>query len=243
MTTTPATDAATERYLQATPLLDIDHPSIRRLVDDRGWEQLPEFERIGAVYRFVRDEIAFGYNAGDDLPASAVLADGCGQCNTKATLLMALLRGAGVPCRFHGAAIDKELQHGVVTGLLYRVAPQEILHSWVEVRYDGRWVRLEGVIIDSRYLDGLRDRFPDRRADFLGFGVGTMSMANPPIDWRGDDTEIQMTGLSAGYGVFDDPDGFYTRVGTNLRGLRKALFRLVVRKRMNAMVCSIRRFC
>ncbi|MDP2808518.1 MAG: hypothetical protein Q8O34_00025 [Rhodocyclaceae bacterium] len=32
-----------------------------------------EFERIGAIYRFVRDEIAFGYNQRDDLPASRIL--------------------------------------------------------------------------------------------------------------------------------------------------------------------------
>ena len=57
-------------------------------------------DRIGAAYAFVRDEIAFGYNLADDLPASRVLEDGLGQCNTKGTLFMALLRhpnGIGQP--------------------------------------------------------------------------------------------------------------------------------------------------
>jgi transglutaminase-like putative cysteine protease len=67
------------------------------------------------VYDFVRNEIAFGYNAGDELPASAVLADGIGQCNTKATLLMALMRAVGIACRFHGFTIDKPLQKGAIT--------------------------------------------------------------------------------------------------------------------------------
>ena len=31
----------------------------------RGWAALLLFERIGAVYAFVRGEIAFGYNAAD----------------------------------------------------------------------------------------------------------------------------------------------------------------------------------
>ena len=43
-----------------------------------GWPELKPDDRIGAVYDFVRNEIAFGYNEGDELPASRVLADGIG---------------------------------------------------------------------------------------------------------------------------------------------------------------------
>lgn len=65
--------------LAATVLLDTHHPAIEGLVADRGWRALPERERIGAIYDFVRNEIAFGYNPSDDLPASRVLADGIRQ--------------------------------------------------------------------------------------------------------------------------------------------------------------------
>ena len=73
-----------------------------------------------------------------------MLADGYGQCNTKTTLLMALLRGSGVGCRIHGATIDKELQHGVMVRPLYWFAPASIIHTWAEVLVGGRWVGLEG---------------------------------------------------------------------------------------------------
>lgn len=108
-----------------TALLDFTHPAIEGLVAARGWGALSEYERIGAVYDFVRDEIAFGYNESDDLPASRVLADGIGQCNTKGTLLMALLRAVGIPCRFHGFTIDKALQKGAITGVAYLLAPRQ----------------------------------------------------------------------------------------------------------------------
>ena len=36
-----------------------------------------------------------------------------------------------------------------MTGIVYRNAPQEILHSWVEVLLDGRWYELEGFILDK----------------------------------------------------------------------------------------------
>ena len=67
---------AMQSLLTATRLLDLDHPDIEALVARRGWRSLSPYDRIGAVYDFVRNEIAFGYNEGDELPASRVLADG-----------------------------------------------------------------------------------------------------------------------------------------------------------------------
>ena len=146
-----------ERYLATTKLLDFEHPRLQELVRERGWRSLDDAARIAAIYTFVRDEIPFGYNASDDIPASAVFADGYGQCNTKTTLLMALLRAVGIPARFHGATIHKRLQKGVVQGLLYRIAPENILHSWAEVNPPGfgggswpwkrGWSYAEGTVI------------------------------------------------------------------------------------------------
>lgn len=225
--------------LRDTPLLDYRHPDLDALVAARGWRELAPHDRIGAIYRFVRDEIAFGYNAADDLPASSVLADGYGQCNTKTTLLMALLRAAGVPCRFHGAAIRKELQRGVVEGLAYRLAPAEIIHSWAEVLVDGRWIELEGVILDAAYLDGLRACVAPS-GPLLGYGAGTEAIDAPAVEWTGDDTAIQKTGLARDFGAFDDPDAFYRARGANLGGLRGLVYRLVVRRRMNRRVEALR---
>ena len=90
-----------ERYLMETPMLDFSAPAIENLIERRGWRSLEEFERIQAIYNYVRDEILFGYNTDDGIPASKVLADGYGQCNTKGTLFMALLRGCDIPCRVH----------------------------------------------------------------------------------------------------------------------------------------------
>ena len=232
--------AADRDYLSETALLDYGHASLRELIHDRGWESLPTRQRIGAVYTFVRDDIPFGYNQTDPIPASRVLADGYGQCNTKTILLMALLRGVGIPCHFHGATIHKQLQKGVVTGLWYRLAPTNIIHSWVEVLVDGRWLALEGVILDTGYLDGLRAWVPDERGAFLGYGVGTDDLANPPIDWRGVDTAIQMTGVNGDLGCYDSPDVFYAEYGANLSGFKDWLYRHVVRQRMNRKVASIR---
>ncbi|HUH68330.1 MAG TPA: transglutaminase family protein [Mycobacterium sp.] len=229
-----------DRYLRATALLDVGDPRLQSLVDKRGWMQLPGRARIGAIYEFVRNEVPFGYNVSDDIPASAVLADGYGQCNTKTTLLMALLRASGIGCRFHGATIDKRLQRGVMAGLLYRLAPRSILHSWAEVFVDGRWVGLEGVILDDAYLEGIRTRTGQDGGAFLGYGVGTDDLANPPIEWTGTDTRIQATGVNQDFGVFDDPDAFYVAHGVNARGGKAWLYRHLMRNAMNRRVNMIR---
>ena len=113
-------------------------------------------KRTKAVYEFLRDEIRFGYNIDDRIPASRVLADGYGQCNTKGILFMALLRGVNIPCRVHGFTIDKKQQKGAMTGFVYQSAPREILHSWVEVFLEGAWYELEGFILDKWYLSQLQ---------------------------------------------------------------------------------------
>jgi len=225
--------------LRETALLDYSAPSIAALIERRGWRAPGTEARIRAAYEFVRDEIPFGYNAADDLPASQVLADGCGQCNTKGTLFMALLRALGVPCRLHGFTIDKRLQRGAVTGLFYALAPREILHSWVEVELGGRWINLEGFILDRPYLSALQARF-SCAGDFCGYGVATDDFRAPPVEWTGGDTYIQHKGIVRDLGVFDDPDAFYARHGTNLAGWKRRLFERVVRHAMNRNVARIR---
>ena len=84
------------QYLKETKMLDYSHKSIQKLIRERKWSGLPEKERVKEIYDFVKDEILFGYNTDDKIKASRVLKDGYGQCNTKGTLLMALLRACGI---------------------------------------------------------------------------------------------------------------------------------------------------
>lgn len=113
-----------KEYLLETPMLDFSAANLQKLIKDRQWKKADAYNRIKQIYHFVRDEILFGYNADDRMKASEILSDGYGQCNTKGTLFMALLRGVNVPCRVHGFTIDKKLQKGAMTGIVYRTAPQ-----------------------------------------------------------------------------------------------------------------------
>lgn len=225
--------------LAPTPMLDFRHQRIARLIDERRWRDLPKAERIGAAYEFVRNEIRFGYNDSDLLTASQVLADGYGQCNTKATLLMALLRALDIPCRLHGFTIDKALQRGIVPEAVYWLAPRDILHSWVEVEHEGRWINLEGFILDGPVLASLQAAFPGRTS-LCAYGAGTDCLPDPGVEWKGGDTYIQKTGINRDLGVFDSPDAFYGQHRQQLSGLRDLLYRRFVRHWMNRRVAGIR---
>lgn len=227
------------RYLVETPLLDFSAPSIRHLIETRGWRKLAVRERIGAAYDFVRNEIPFGYNASDALTASRILQDGYGQCNTKGTLLMALLRTLDVPCRFHGFTIDKGLQRGIVPELVYRLAPNDIIHSWIEVDFEKQWLQLEGFILDDQVLGALQANFPER-SSLCAYGAGTDCLQAPSVEWTGQSTYIQRTGINQDLGVFDNPDEFYAE-HWQLTGLRGLFYRHVVRHWMNRRVAGIRR--
>jgi hypothetical protein len=227
-----------QKYLAETPILDFRSDAIQALIAERGWSSLDPTARIGTAYDFVRNEILFGYNSDDALPASRVLADGYGQCNTKGTLLMALLRALDIPCRFHGFTIDKGLQRGVVPELVYPLAPRSIIHSWVEVLIDGNWINLEGFILDQGVLGALQETFPDRTS-LCAYGAGTDCLQAPPVEWSGQSTYIQKTGINHDFGVFDSPDDFY-KDHRQLSGLRGLLYRLVIRHWMNRRVARIR---
>ena len=230
-----------ESYLKETRLLDFNHPSLVALVQRRAWAALPEYQRIAGIYDFVQNEIAFGYNQDDDIPASQVYSDGYGQCNTKGTLLMALLRKCEIACRFHAFTIDKQLQKGAITGFAYALAPRNIIHSWVEVWFEDKWINLEGFILDRPYLESVQQRFSAIEGAFCGYAVATPSLKHPPVEWKGSDTYIQKEGINHDYGVFAAPDDFYAKHGANLSGIKRVLYKHLVRKWINSTVSRIRR--
>lgn len=227
-------------FLLETPMLDFNHPQIQTLIEQRKWRDLPQYDAIGAIYNYVRDEILFGYNADDRLSASQVLNDGYGQCNTKGTLLMALLRGVGISVRFHGFTIYNELQRGAIPNYLFVFAPKRIIHSWVEVYQNDHWINLEGYIIDQSYLKQIQSRFANQSKHFSGFGIATKCLAAPNVDWKGEDTYIQSDGIADDFGAYTQPDDFYSSHGSNLSGVKKVLFRYGLRHLINLNVNKIR---
>lgn len=229
-----------EQYLRETPMLNFSAANIQRLISDRQWKNADAYHRIRKIYDFVRDVILFGYNVDDSIPASRVLSDGYGQCNTKGTLFMALLRGVGVPCRVHGFTIDKKLQRGAMTGIVYKNAPENIFHSWVEVYLEGVWYELEAFILDQQYLSRLQEINAVCRGAFCGYGVAVKDFRNPVIDFNRNNTYIQSEGINQDFGIYDCPDDLLKEHHQEMSAFKAFLYRNLGRHLMNYNIKKIR---
>lgn len=229
-----------EKYLKETKMLDFSNEKIQRLINERKWRKMNTFECLKSIYNFVRDEILFGYNVDDHISASRVLQDGYGQCNTKGTLFMALLRACNIPCRVHGFTIDKKLQKGAMTGIVYKSAPQNVFHSWVEVYFEDKWYELEAFILDISYLRKLHDKNRNCTGAFCGYGVAVTDFQNPIIDFDRNNTYIQSEGINQDFGIYDSPDELLKEHHQEMSSVKAFMYRNIGRHLMNRNVRKIR---
>ena len=228
------------RYLRKTRMLDYDNESIKNLVKEHGWEALDEYQKIGAIYDFVRNDILFGYNRSDLLSADEVLTDGYGQCNTKATLLMTLLRAVGIPCRLHGSEVDKHFQEGVTSGIIAALAPDTIVHTWAEVFYHGQWIALEGVITDEPYMLSVKKQYIGHKGSFAHCAISVPDLKDLSLEWKGSDIFVQNGSVVKDYGVFDDPDTFFEAHPQTWSKVKDFDYVHYGRKKMNRTVSKMR---
>lgn len=128
--------------LAATALIDSDHPAVIEFAAGhaRGADAR---ERAVALYRAVRDGFRYDPYRVDLSPAgmkaSSVLALGHGWCVTKAALLAAACRAAGLPARLGYADVRNHLS----TERMRRTMQTDLFvwHGYTEVWLDSRWVK------------------------------------------------------------------------------------------------------
>ncbi len=229
-----------DKYLFETPMLDFGSNAITQLISKHKWNEEEVFMKIKCIYEYVQNEILFGYNETDYLSASEVLKEGYGQCNTKSTLLMALLRGVGVPCRIHAFAVTKDFQKGVTTPLISIFAPQQILHTWVEIYYNNDWIVLEGVITDKEYLTAIIKRFGSTNKAFNKYAIATRDLHTLSIGWNGKSTYVQREAIISDYGTFNSPDDLFKKYKQKIGRMKSFLYAKYGCKKMTKNVEKIR---
>ncbi len=100
----------------------------------------------------------------------------------------------------------KRLQKGAMTGFVYRNAPKNIFHSWVEINFENQWYELEAFILDKTYIKKLQERNPACRGAFCGYGVAVKDFRNLSIEFDRNNTYIQSEGINQDFGVYDCPN-------------------------------------
>ncbi len=195
---------------------------------------------INEIYSFVRDDIAYGHTKSYAVSASQVVALGCGNCLTKTTLLMALLRAVGIPCRFHAMTISKVIFRGLLQGVSYTLADKQLFHAWVEVQFKNTWFDLEGHIIDKSYLQKLQQKFPDYMGSFYGYGIAVLNFKNPENRWRESHTYVQNKAIEKDLGTFDTPDAFFAKFPEAETYTQTFRYKAIIRRRLNTSIMATR---
>lgn len=151
-------------WLGSSPLLDLEDPRLR--LRERSLTQLckTDREKALAIYAHVK-RLPFTRPMQLRLrTAREVLDLGQGASPDKATLLVALLRLAGIPCRLRFVQYRGEVMRGLVPHLFANWRP--VLEAWL----GGQWVGTDTYIFDAVYMAAARQRLRDLGWE-RGYGI------------------------------------------------------------------------
>lgn len=132
-----------QKYLNPTPIIDSDDPSIIDYATETIGETTDTIQRAINLYYAVRDGIWYDPYYPFYLPehyrASNVLKSGRGYCVCKASLLCALGRACGIPSRVGFADVKNHLATRQLIDFLG--SDLFVYHGFVEFYLDGKWVK------------------------------------------------------------------------------------------------------
>ena len=140
-------------------LSDHEHPEVQSSALQLTSTKTSQLEKLEAIFHFVRDEIKFGFTPKwDRVKASETLEYRLGYCNTKATLLHALCKVAGIPSRIHTGLIDIQIMRGIFPSFSFPFLPDAGGHTWTEVQINGEWKPVDSYINDKPFYEKAKKR-------------------------------------------------------------------------------------
>jgi hypothetical protein len=149
--------------MKATIILsDHDHPRVQSIASQLTSTKTSPLDQLEAIFRFVRDEIIFGFPPKwDQVKASETLEYQLGYCNSKATLFHALCKAVEIPSRIHTGLIDIKIMGGIFPDFVFPLLPDTGGHSWVEVKIDAEWQSIDSYINDQPFYENARKRLKE----------------------------------------------------------------------------------
>lgn len=191
------------KYLRPTNMCNFDYGPVKKVSNTVVSDCSTDYQAITAVHEFVA-AFPIGFDR-EDSSASYILRKQRGQCNTKTTLFVALLRCAGVPARIHAYRVDKAVHKPNFPWLVYAFTPSSTLFTYPEVFYKGKWQLLSQALYSRTKPDWEMCPFDDA---------------------RGRKHPLKQSWIVEDLGSFWHPDTFYSAFGTNADGWRKFAFPL-----------------
>lgn len=132
----PDTDVDLSQYLRATTNCQVGNLKIKSLTDNLTAGLTTDDAKAKAIFNYVRDSIAYEDYFDTKYSAVGTLNSKSGNCADQAHLLIAMLRTAGIPARYHHGQCT--FNDGTTAG-----------HVWAECTFNGsKWYALDPT--DSR---------------------------------------------------------------------------------------------
>ena len=151
--------------------------------------------------------LPFGCVVGfDHIPAGDVLRNGRGDCHTKGTLFVAMLRSAGIPARLRFVTLPGDFLRGIL-----ELGQSTITHAVGEAYLQGQWVQTDSYVADV-LLEGQAGLKLASENRSLGYGIHAQGNRfwNAELHSHGQYTASDPTSLpSRDWGVAHDPEHFY----------------------------------
>ena len=152
--------------LAATPLIEAKHPRIKALANEISHSAGTERAAAVLLHDWVRDQIEFGIPPGFyETTATEALDAKVGYCNTKVTLLSALLRARGIPTRMRMMDLSAQVLHG-----LFDPGTPYVDHAVTEVFLEGQWIGVDSYVVDKPLVMAAAKKLKTTHSK-AGFGI------------------------------------------------------------------------
>ncbi len=185
------------RYIEPTAMIQSDHPRIVALVNELTAGISDAGRKAVKLFYFVRDSIWYDpyypFHRPEFYRASRILADRRGYCVSKAVLLCALSRAAGIPSRLAFADVKNHLATRQL--LEHMGSDRFVFHGYNQFWLDGRWVsaaatfnrelcarhRVDPLDFDGRH-DAVLQPYNRDRQQFMEYLCYHGSFADVPLE-------------------------------------------------------------
>ena len=226
-------------------LANYSHPVVKNTAERLTQNEVTTRGKIEKLFYYVRDEIKFGFLPEVDfLSASEIIKRKMGVCNNKGILFFSLCKSLDIPARMHFSIIKKEIQKGLFKGLAYRILPNNLSHSWIEVHVDGKWRNIDSYINDEDYYLAAKRELKIRDWD-TGFSVACSSGESSSAFNIDEEKFVQMDAVVEDQGIYDDPsDYFYSEKNVNhVSMLKFFIVEHIIFPRINRRISKLRKSC
>jgi hypothetical protein len=193
-------------WLSSTRLVDLNDPKLRILAMSLTQLADTDTQKVVAIHGFIKT-MPFGCAASfEHMAAGDVLRSGQGDCHTKGTLFVALMRCAGLPARLRFVTMPSGFLRGIIS-----LPKVNVVHAIGEVYLGERWVRTDTYVADE-VLEAEAARLLVKEGKRMGYGIHL----NGARQWDAFHDAFGQSAVSdpaslplQDWGVAHDPEQFY----------------------------------